>query len=930
MPNTAFPMRGNLAAREPEFLARWQDIDLYKLVRAHRKGCPRFVVHDGPPYANGDIHIGHAVNKVLKDIVVKSRLLDGMDTPFVPGWDCHGLPVELQIEARRGKPADAEQATVFRKACRSYAQRQVERQRADFVRLGVLADWMHPYLSMDFATEADTLRTLGQIIANGYFYRGARPVYWCFECESALAEAEVEYRDRTSTAVDVGFGVVEAGDLERRFGGANVPAATVAIWTTTPWTLPANRAVAVHPALDYLLVDTELGAMVLAEGLAGECLERYGVKRRRRVAKCAGRALEGLRLRHPFYRREVPVVLADYVTLDAGTGAVHTAPAHGEDDYRTGLAYELAVDDPLDRRGVFRDGVERFAGIHVHESDVAIIEVLRESKALLDHAGHEHSYPHCWRHKTPVIFRATPQWFISMDRSPDGSATLRERAGAACEEVHWVPGWGRERIEGMIEERPDWCVSRQRNWGVPIAVFVHRDTGELHPRTVEHIETVARRIERDGVQAWFDLDPAELLGDEASTYEKVTDVLDVWFDSGATSVSVLDRRAELQVPADLYLEGSDQHRGWFQSSLLVSLAYRGKPPYRVVMTHGFAVDSRGQKMSKSRGNVVAPQEVVGTLGADVLRLWIAATDFSREMVVSEEILKRTSEAYRRIRNTARFLLANLDGLDPDACPGTGDMLSLDRWALDCAARAQDDIRQAYREYAFHRVYQRIHNFCAVDMGGFYLDVIKDRLYTMHADSLGRRSAQAALLRIVHALARWLAPIASFTADEIYRAIPGRGHKVVFTCVWSEDLPRLDASATLTSSDWQRILELRRHIDRRLEALREAGDIGSSLDAEVEIFCGVEDREVLWKLQEELRFVLITSAARVIDTDAHCADAAMVEAGVWVRVAASSAEKCRRCWHRRDDIDSGHAFPGVCGRCAGNLRSAVTSENRRHA
>lgn len=930
LPDTAFPMRGNLAAREPGFLKHWQTIDLYRLVRAHRKGCPRFIVHDGPPYANGNIHIGHAINKVLKDIVVKSRLLDGMDTPFVPGWDCHGLPVELEVEAHRGKPVDAKQAAAFRQACRNYAQQQVERQRADFIRLGMLGDWMRPYLSMDFAIEADTLRALGQIIANGYFSRGARPVYWCCECTSALAEAEVEYYDKTSTAVDVGFEVVEVDDLGHRFGDTKVLAATVVIWTTTPWTLPANRAVAVHPTLDYLLVDTELGTLILAEGLVEECLERYGVKRYRRIGKCAGQALDGLRLRHPFYRREVPVVLADYVTLDAGTGAVHTAPAHGEDDYRTGLTHTLAVDNPLDRHGVFRDSVELFAGIHVRKADAAMIEVLRERKALLCHAGHEHSYPHCWRHKTPLIFRATPQWFISMDVSPDHGGTLRERARAACEEVRWIPDWGRERIAGMIEDRPDWCVSRQRNWGVPIAVFIHRDTGELHPRTAEHIEAVACRIECDGVQAWFDLDPAELLGDEAQKYEKVTDVLDVWFDSGATSVSVLDRHDQLRTPADLYLEGSDQHRGWFQSSLLVSLAHRGKPPYRAVMTHGFAVDARGQKMSKSRGNVVPPQKVVDTLGADVLRLWIAATDFSREMVVSEEILKRTSEAYRRIRNTARFLLANLNGFDPTACLDTSNMLSLDRWALDCAAQVQDDIRQAYRDYAFHRVCQHIHNFCSVDMGGFYLDVIKDRLYTMRADSQGRRSAQTVLLRIVHALARWLAPIASFTADEIYRAIPGRSHEVVFTCVWSEELPRLDALAALSSSDWRRVLELRRYIDKQLEVLRESGDIGSSLDAAVQIFCGAEDQEILSRLQEELHFVLITSAARVADANTRHADAVMVETGVWVHVAASDADKCKRCWHRRSDVDSDRAFPGVCGRCADNLRGVATSEHRHHA
>ena len=936
LPRTAFPMRGNLSAREPEMLARWNDLGLYRRVRASRKGRERFILHDGPPYANGDIHIGHAVNKVLKDIVVKSRLLDGKDVPYVPGWDCHGLPIELEVEKRRGKPADAEQAAAFREDCRAYAQQQLQRQRKDFIRLGVLGDWEDPYLSMTPQVEADILRTLGRIIANGYFVKGARPVHWCLECESALAEAEVEYQDKISTAVDVGFEVADGGDLARRLDlDVPLPVARVVIWTTTPWTLPANRAVAVHPDTDYAVVETGRGVWVLAAPLAEDCLARYGVTEHRVAARCAGRALEGMRLRHPFYAREVPVVLADYVTLDTGTGAVHVAPAHGEDDYRSGRACGLVVDDPLDGRGVFRSSVERFAGVHVRKADEAVLDALREADALLHTASFEHSYPHCWRHKTPVVFRATPQWFISMDQKPhkddmpSGDQTLRAAALAACEKVHWVPQWGGKRIVGMLENRPDWCVSRQRNWGVPIALFTHRDSGELHPCTVEHIETVARLIEERGIQAWFDLDAAALLGDEAAAYEKVTDVLDVWFDSGATHACVLDRREELHTPADLYLEGSDQHRGWFQSSLLVSVAYRGTAPYRAVMTHGFTVDAAGQKMSKSKGNVVAPQQVVDTLGADVLRLWIAATDFSGEMSVSDEILKRTSDAYRRIRNTARFLLSNLDDFDPEACLAVDEMLSLDRWALHRAAQIQDEVRRAYDDYMFHQIYQRIHNFCVVDMGGFYLDVIKDRLYTTRADSRARRSAQTAMFHIVHALCRWLAPITSFTADEIYQAIPGRSEASVFLCEWSQSLVRLKGDHGLSADEWGWVLETRRRVDKQLEALREAGVIGSPLDAEVALFCADDVRRTLAKLGDELRFVLITSDAVVHAAADRPDDAVNLGAGVWVRVLASDKDKCERCWHRRTDVGANNAFPGVCVRCAANLCPDGTGESRQY-
>ena len=721
LPSTGFPMKANLAGREPEMLAYWDRIDLYARMRALGRGRPCFVLHDGPPYANGDIHIGHAVNKILKDIIVKSRTLAGFDSPFVPGWDCHGLPIELNVEKKVGKVGRKVDAGTFRNKCREYARRQVDGQRKDFIRLGVLGDWSRPYLSMDYSFEADIIRALARIVARGHLSKGYKPVHWCTDCGSALAEAEVEYEDKTSQAIDVRFRVLDEETLLARChhaeGHKGEGPVSMVIWTTTPWTLPANRAVALNPQLEYALVQADLGhgteRVLLAEPLLKDVMLRYGCDHYQVVAYCSGADLESLKLMHPFYDREVPVILGDHVTTEAGTGAVHTAPGHGQEDYVVGQKYGIQVDNPVGPNGVFVEGTELFAGKHVFSANDDVLEVLKARGALIHDEALRHSYPHCWRHKTPIIFRATPQWFISMEKNG-----LRGAALDAIGQVQWMPDWGQARITGMVEGRPDWCISRQRTWGVPIALFVHRQSGELHPDSVSLMEEVALRVERHGIDAWFDLDVTDLLGDEAEQYDKVQDTLDVWFDSGSSHQCVLERREELHFPAELYLEGSDQHRGWFQSSLLTSVAMHGTAPYRQVLTHGFTVDAQGQKMSKSRGNVVAPQKVVNSLGADILRLWVAATDYRNEMGVSDEILKRTADAYRRMRNTARFLLANLNGFDPDQHRLAAEhMLVLDRWAVERCRELQQQVIQAYEGYEFHHIYQKVHNFCAIDLGG---------------------------------------------------------------------------------------------------------------------------------------------------------------------------------------------------------------------
>ncbi|MGV6825552.1 MAG: isoleucine--tRNA ligase [bacterium] len=929
LPETKFPMRGNLAQKEPKMLQEWEEKALYKQIREHCKGRDKFILHDGPPYANGDIHIGHAVNKVLKDIIVKARTLEGFDAPYVPGWDCHGLPIELQVEKKVGKPGGKVTATEFRKACRAYAQKQIDGQRTDFKRLGVQGDWDNPYLTMNFQQEADIVRSLGRIIDQGHVHKGSKPVHWCTDCGSALAEAEVEYKDKQSFAIDVRFDVLDEEALVARchtvpddHGSGPV---SIIIWTTTPWTLPANQAVALNPKLDYALVQTDGQRLLVAEGLLKDAMLRWGFEDYRVIGYGSGEAFEGLMLQHPFYDREVPVILGDHVTLDAGTGAVHTAPGHGLDDYIVGQRYGLPVDNPVDNHGRFKADTPLFAGEHVLQANEAVIDTLKTANKLVHQERLEHSYPHCWRHKTPIIFRATPQWFISMDQNQ-----LRDTTMSEIKQVSWMPDWGQARIEGMIEGRPDWCISRQRTWGVPIPLFVHQETGKLHPRTNELIETVAKMIEQGGIEAWFDMPSEELLGDEAAQYERVTDTLDVWFDSGTTHACVLEGNEALALPADLYLEGSDQHRGWFQSSLLSSVAMRGKAPYKAVLTHGFTVDAKGHKMSKSLGNVVSPQKVMKTLGADIIRLWVAATDYRAEMTVSDEILKRIADAYRRIRNTARFLLANLNGFDPatDLVPAD-QMIELDRWAVNRAADLQDEIREAYNDYQFHQLYKKLNNFCVVDMGGIYLDIIKDRQYTTQEDSLARRSCQTAIYHIAEAMVRWMTPVLSFTAQEVWQYLPGERGEFVFLETWYDGLSRLPADSKLSALDWQRILEVRTEVSKQVERLRESGELGSSLEAEITLYCDDAISELLGQLQDELRFVLISSTAEVKSISERSDDAVSTDIeGLALQVVASASSKCVRCWHHREDVGAHADHPELCGRCVENV--AGDGEQRQFA
>jgi isoleucyl-tRNA synthetase len=924
LPQTDFPMKADLAQREPAMARAWEERAIYAKQREAMRGRPRFVLHDGPPYANGAIHIGHAVNKILKDIVVKSRTLDGFDAPYIPGWDCHGLPIELQVEKKYGRPGQKLDAAAFREACRAYAQEQIDLQRADFKRLGVLGDWDHPYRTMAPEYEAQQLRAFGHVIRNGHLYKGAKPVHWCIDCRSALAEAEVEYEERTSPAVDVAFQVVDSQDLEKRIGlrAGQLGSAPVdvVIWTTTPWTLPANQAVAVRDEFRYVLVearkDGEARRLILAADLLAACLQRFGRVADAPLAQFEGRVLEGLKLQHPFEPRQVPVILGEHVTLDAGTGAVHTAPGHGQEDFVVGQRYGLPVTSPVGNDGRFYRDIPLVGGLKVEEANPVIIETLRERGRLLHNESYRHSYPHCWRHKSPVIFRATPQWFVSMDRANLRANTLRD-----IPDVQWTPQWGEQRITGMIQNRPDWCISRQRTWGVPIPLFVHKRTGELHPRTQELIEQVATRVERDGgIAAWFALDPVEVLGQEAADYEKVPDVMDVWADSGVSFECVGATRPEIAAPVDLYLEGSDQHRGWFQSSLLMSEALYQRPPYRGVLTHGFTVDEKGRKMSKSLGNVVAPQKIMSTLGADVLRLWVSSTDYGNEISVSDEILRRMADSYRRMRNTVRFLLGNLHGFDPERhlLPAE-QMVALDRWALQRTRQLQQEVEAAYRAYTFHSIYQSIHNFCIVDLGGFYIEIVRDRLYTTAQDSLTRRSAQTAMYHIAEAMVRWLAPVLSFTAEEIWPLLPGTRPESVFLTTW-HPVPQADAG----SVDWQALQKLRAAVTHKLEKLREGGSIGAPLDAEVDVYCTGEAAQAcatFAALGEELRFFLVTSAARVHSAQSApegAEPAADAGPGIFLRITPSVHTKCVRCWHHRPDVGANAAHPELCGRCVSNI------------
>jgi isoleucyl-tRNA synthetase len=916
-------MKADLAKREPQMLAAWERDDVYGKIRKVAKGRPTFILTDGPPYANGALHLGHSLNKILKDIIVKSRTLDGYDAPYVPGWDCHGLPIEMQVEKTHGRVGQKISAKAFRAACREFALKQIDLQRSEFKRLGVLGDWDHPYLTMAPRFEAEQLRALSLIIKNGHLYKGFKPVHWCLNCRSALAEAEVEYEDKTSPSVYVRFEVLDHADLASRLGIAPEQQAALsdeptalAIWTTTPWTLPANRAVAVHPQFSYSLVEFELRGrrerLLLAEELVAAVMQALGVTTWVAIAQAKGEALEYLVLQHPFYERQVPVILGEHVTLDAGTGAVHTSPGHGLDDYIVGRRYELEIDNPVGGDGRFLPDTALFAGEQVFDANAHIIKVLIDKERLLKDEPYHHSYPHCWRHKTPVIFRATPQWFISMEQ-----AGLRKAALEAISHVDWMPAWGEQRITSMIAARPDWCVSRQRTWGVPIPLFIDKVSGEMHPRTHELIAEVAMLVEREGIDAWFDLDASAELGVDLNQYDKATDVMDVWLDSGVVHHSVSVMRPEITAPSDLYLEGSDQHRGWFHSSLLTSVAMHGRAPYRGVLTHGFTVDENGRKMSKSLGNILAPQKLTSTLGADVIRLWVAATDYANEMSVSEEIFKRVGDSYRRMRNTLRFLLGNLHGFDPKAhAVPFDDLVAIDQWAIAKTFALQSEVMTAYRNYEFHKIYQEIHNFCVVELGGFYLDIIKDRLYTTAATSAPRRSAQTALNHLAQAMVRWLAPILSFTAEEAWGYLPGIPNESVFFNTWHQFPAGAERNPEI---DWPALIALKADVARELERLRTAGSLGSSLEAEVTVFMPDERAAQFALIHSELRFLLITGDAKVASSGALPAGAVKASAdNLWIEVRPSANPKCVRCYQLRADVGSNSNHPQICARCVVNV------------
>jgi len=927
LPDTPFPMRGDLAKREPKWIKEWQERRVYEAIRAASLGRPRFILHDGPPYANGDIHIGHAVNKILKDIVVKSKQLAGFDAPYVPGWDCHGMPIEVQIEKSHGKHLSTADT---QKLARAYANEQIAKQKEGFKRLGVLGDWEHPYTTMAFKNEADEIRTLGRILEKGYLYRGLKPVNWCFDCQSALAEAEVEYEDRVDIAIDIGFTLdaADAGKLAKAFGLAQVPAGPVkaVIWTTTPWTIPANQALTVHPEFIYALVATDKGHLILAEDLVDACLKRYQLEGKV-VATTPGAALELLKFRHPFYDRASPVYLGSFVTLEQGTGIVHSSPAYGIDDFQSCRSYGMKDDDiinPVQGDGRYAGSLPFFGGEKIWEANPQVVDKLRDVGALLHSTKYTHSYMHCWRHKTPIIYRATTQWFAGMEAVPGWhghkpAEALRAVALRGIDATQFYPAWGKARLYGMIANRPDWTLSRQRQWGVPLPFFVDKATDQLHPDTLALLELAALKVEHGGLETWFAA-THEDFGVDPAKYRKITDTLDVWFDSGSTFQTVMggpDGRATRMgshpadhgFPADLYLEGSDQHRGWFHSSLLISSMVNGVPPYKALLTHGFAVDGEGRKMSKSKGNVVSPLKVAETQGAEILRLWVAATDYSGELTISDEILKRVVEGYRRIRNTLRFLMANTADFDAvNAALPADQLLEMDRYAIAQAKALAAAVAADYSRFEFHLVVQRLQTYCSEDLGGFYLDVLKDRLYTTAPNSVARRSAQTALVLIRDVLLRLMAPILSFTAEEAWRIVHAED-PTIFVRTWTDVLVQ-DPDADALVAKWRRILAVRAAVQKELEAVRQSGAIGSSLQADVAITAPAADYEALAALGNDLRFVTITSAATVASGDT-----------LSIRVTPSADTKCERCWHWRADVGVDFAHPTLCGRCVANLFGA---------
>jgi isoleucyl-tRNA synthetase len=910
LPSTGFAMKANLPSKEPKMIEFWEEMDLRNEVAKAREGRDKFILHDGPPYANGQIHTGHAAQKVLKDMVIKSQTLDGKYAPFVPGWDCHGLPIELNVEKKIGKVGHKVTASEFREACRKYASSQIELQKKDFKRLGIVGDWDNPYVTMDFVFEANIIRSLGKIIEKGHLQRGDKPVHWCVDCGSSLAEAEVEYQDKISSSIDFIF-PIEDPELLKIFKTDSPNKNYVASWTTTPWTLPGNLALTINETFVYQLIEINFNNkninLILAEDLVKDTLDRISIKDHQVLGSCQGSDLLGLKASHPYLDRDSLIIAGDHVTTEAGTGIVHTAPGHGLEDYAVSKENGLEVLSPVKGNGTYHDDVEHFAGQFVFKANDNIVQLLRDKGVLLAESSFEHSYPHCWRHKTPVMFRATPQWFISMEK-----AGLLSQSLDSIDSVRWEPDWGEARMQSMLESRPDWCISRQRSWGVPIALLIHNETGELHPKTQDIIEKVASLVEKQGIQAWHDVEMKDLVEDP-NHYEKITDCLDVWFDSGVTHACVLDANEDLQFPADLYLEGSDQHRGWFQSSLLTSMAMKESAPYKAVLTHGFVVDGEGKKMSKSIGNVISPQKIWETMGADVLRSWVASTDYTKEIVLSDDILKRSADSYRRIRNTIRFLLGNLS--DYSGQKVVPDKLTeLDKWMILRTKTLQEEIKQDYLNYNFHQAFQKIHNFCANDLGGFYLDILKDRLYTAKLDSDARRSSQIALFNILQALLRWISPILSFTAEEAWQSLE-TDTKSVHLLEWFNEWDDI-GNLKFSNDQWEKILEIRSEVNKHIEEARNKEIIGSSLDAEIELFCSKEIKDLLDSFSNELRFIFITSEAKVSELNEESGETNLE--GMNIRVSKTTNQKCVRCWHSRPEVGSIKGHESICNRCHENV------------
>ena len=903
LPQTELSMKAGLPKKEPEILDFWNDIGLYEKIRQQNLNNKKFILHDGPPYANGAIHLGHSVNKILKDITIKSKTLQGFDAPYVPGWDCHGLPIELNVEKKHGKRSELVQnKKMFQEACKEYALTQIESQKKDFIRLGVLGEWDNPYKSLDSSFEANAVRALGRIYEAGHIEKGEKPVHWCQDCGSALAEAEVEYQDKISKSIDVAFKANEQSlkKLNEVFATNIVDGISFVIWTTTPWTIPSNVAVCINPELDYALIKLDGKHLVIAEAMIELCMERWGTTSEL-VSKTLGKNLVDISLIHPFIERNSELLHGDHVTTEAGTGCVHTAPAHGLDDYFICKKHGIETFKALNSKGFFKEEFEFIAGLPASKADPLVIEKLNEVKALVNCEDFHHSYPHCWRHRSPLIFTSTAQWFISMNKSGLLNEALQSISG-----VSWEPSWGEQRIEGMLTDRPDWCISRQRNWGVPITLVVHKESGAIHPNQSELFKQFANLIEENGISSWESLDLNEFI-DDGDSYIKITDSLDVWFDSGVTHFAVSEQRFEEGIVADLYLEGSDQHRGWFQSSLLTSIAMNGRAPYKAVLTHGFVVDENGRKQSKSLGNVVSPQKVWDSLGADILRLWVASADFRSEMVASDEILKRVSDQYRRIRNTFRFILGNLNDFDESKKIVFEDQIELDKWIVLETSKLQEDVLKLYESYSYHNVVQKIHNFCVNELGGIYLDIVKDRLYTCKDSSHARQSCQTSLNYVLNTMVRLTAPILSFTSEEIWQTHPSlKGqNESIFLSKYFES--KQEGECVISSSDWARIFEIKDIVNQSIERLRNENKLKGSLDSNVIISANEEDKSILDKLGSELHFVFISSQASVIDGDT-----------LSIQINQMSDKKCTRCWHRDSTVGESKDHPEICSRCEENI------------